>query len=216
MQFDEWEPTYLRILEEMEYDRPSDEASVRLMKMILTNSDLIDDDDLRTYIRGKVVVTGGAKFSVNDVPEYDTLIATGSSIPYLLENAIIPDVIVTDLDGDVEAQKAASSKGAVTLIHAHGDNADELILHAKDFKGKILMTTQSKPELTVYNFGGFTDGDRAVCTADAMGARKITLIGFDFNVPEKKTDSNFYIKKKKLAWAKNIIENMVSTDIVFL
>ena len=214
MQFSEWEPVYERIIEDMGYDRSSDEASVRLMKLILVNSDLIDDDDMRGYVRGNVVVTGGASFSADDLPEYDTLIATGSSIPYLLRNGIVPDVTVTDLDGDVESQKAASSKGSVTVIHAHGDNPDQLILHAKDFKGKVMMTTQSTPELTVFNFGGFTDGDRAVCMASALGAASITLMGFDFDSPATKDDSDPDTKARKLKWAREIIRGL-PTEIVF-
>ena len=216
MQFEEWEPVYLRIIDDMGYNRSSDETSVRVMKTILSNSDIIDDDDMRAIVRGNVLIAGGAPFSIRDVPEYDTLIATGASIPFLLENNIIPDVIVTDLDGDVEAQKKMSSMGSVTVMHAHGDNADALMAHAKDFKGRIMMTTQSKPDIIVYNFGGFTDGDRAVCMADSLRAKKIMLIGFDLDNPEVKPGSDIIIKKKKLGWAKTIIGTMVSTDIAFL
>jgi len=216
MQFKDWESTYQGILDDMGYDRSSDESSVRLMKAILSNSDLIDDDDLRMHVSGNVVVAGGAPFLIKDIPKYDTLIATGASIPYLLENDIIPDVIVTDLDGDLDAQKKASSRGSLTLMHAHGDNIDAIMNHAKDFKGRIMMTTQSKPDIIVYNFGGFTDGDRAVCMADSLGAKKIMLIGFDFDNPVEKSNSSAVIKKKKLDWAKMIIGTMVSTDIVFL
>ena len=215
MQFRDWEPVYLRIIDDMNYDRLSDESSVRVMKAILSNSDLIDDDDMRSFVHGNVLIAGGAPFSTKDMPKYDTLIATGASIPFLLENNVIPDVIVTDLDGDVEAQKRASSIGSITVMHAHGDNTDALMVHAKGFSGKVLMTTQSKPDVIVYNFGGFTDGDRAVCMADSLGAKKIMLIGFDLDNPEVKSGSDINVKKKKLDWAKTII-GMISTDIVFL
>ena len=60
-----------------------------------------------------------------------------------------------------------------------------------------------------HNFGGFTDGDRAVCFALAMGVKKenIALVGFSLNavgrwsattVPEQKL--------KKLGWMYRILE----------
>ena len=194
---------YSEILEDMGYDRSSDEASARLLKALLVNGDIIDDDELGSVIGRDVIITGGCPF--RELPKADTIIATGSSIPLLLSRNIVPDIIVTDLDGDVKAQKEASARGAVTVIHAHGDNADAIMRHAKEFPGKIVMTTQSRPELTVYNFGGFTDGDRAVCMAKHFGADKIYLAGFDLRTPSRKDGSDPEIKLKKLKWAERII-----------
>ncbi|MCZ7371501.1 MAG: hypothetical protein O8C66_13440, partial [Candidatus Methanoperedens sp.] len=60
--------------------------------------------------------------------------------------------------------------------------------------------TQSKPLSNIYNFGGFSDGDRCVFLAHAFGARNITLIGFYFE-DENVTE----MKKKKLRWARKLI-----------
>jgi hypothetical protein len=84
-------------------------------------------------------------------------------------------------------------------VHAHGDNIDKLekyvpLLHS------IVGSTQSVPLKNVYNFGGFSDGDRCVFLAKEFGAAKINLIGFDFN-DEDVTPT----KKKKLHWAKTLI-----------
>jgi len=215
MQFNEWEPTYLEILKDMGYDRPSDEASARLLKVLMINSDLIDDDELGSLIGRTAAITGGA-FDTNDIPNVDTLIATGSSIPRLLSLNVVPDIIVTDLDGDVEAQKKASALGSVTVIHAHGDNADAIMEHAREFSGKVLMTTQSRPELTIYNFGGFTDGDRAVCMAEHFGAEKIILMGFDLKSPRSKDGSDPETKLKKLKWAEKIISSFHNSNISYV
>jgi len=51
------------------------------------------------------------------------------------------------------------------------------------------------------NYGGFTDGDRAVCIAEHFGAARVTLAGFDFDNPIPDTPS----KLRKLAWARKII-----------
>ena len=54
------------------------------------------------------------------------------------------------------------------------------------------------PAPRVHNFGGFSDGDRAVFAADALGAKTITLFGFDLD--DKNVDP---VKRGKLMWAKN-------------
>ena len=214
MQFSEWEPFYLELLKDMGYDRASDEAAARLLRALLMNGNIIDDDELGSMIGKTVVITGGGG-AFGELPEADTLIATGSSIPLLLSVNVVPDIVVTDLDGDVRSQKEASARGAVTVIHAHGDNADAIMRHAKEFRGRVVMTTQSRPELTVYNFGGFTDGDRAVCMAGHFGAERIYLAGFDLGRPSFKEGSDPEIKMKKLRWAERII-SVRSDDVTFL
>ena len=48
----------------------------------------------------------------------------------------------------------------------------------------VIGTTQIEPISDVYNFGGFTDGDRAVFLAEHFGAKEIELVGFDFEAAE--------------------------------
>jgi uncharacterized Rossmann fold enzyme len=66
------------------------------------------------------------------------------------------------------------------------------------------------PTENVYNFGGFTDGDRSVFLAEEMRAKSITLIGMDFNSNPRKFstdhDINFELKQKKLKTAKRLLE----------
>jgi uncharacterized Rossmann fold enzyme len=66
---------------------------------------------------------------------------------------------------------------------------------------RFIATTQAKPFNRVYNFGGFSDGDRCVFVAREFGASKIKLAGFDFEDPGVNQ-----IKKKKLKWAKKLLE----------
>ncbi|MCZ7361768.1 MAG: hypothetical protein O8C58_00250, partial [Candidatus Methanoperedens sp.] len=64
----------------------------------------------------------------------------------------------------------------------------------------VIGTSQAVPLENIYDFGGFSDGDRCVFLAHSLGAKTITLAGFDLedkNVTE--------IKKKKLKWAKKLI-----------
>ena len=211
MQFSEWEPIYYQILSDMSYDRIDDEASARLLSVLMLNANLVSDKEIESIIKGEVTVFGDAdslKASLVSFKPSGTLIAAGSATSTVIDAGIIPDIVVTDLDGDVEAQKKASQKGALTLIHAHGDNFELIMIHAKDFKGKVMLTTQSTPDLVIRNFGGFTDGDRAVCLVRHFGAKRIKLVGFDYDNPSFKDTSNRDVKKKKLIWAKRIIEDL--------
>jgi len=213
MRNEDWEPVYSEILADMGYDRASDENSARVLKALMVNADLITEDELG--IGDTVSVFGAADCLSDDIrkkaPE-GTLISAGSATSAVMDAGIVPDIVVTDLDGEVERQIEANRAGAVAVLHAHGDNIDLIMRYAKEFTGKVIITTQSKPDNVICNFGGFTDGDRAVCLARHMGAKHIRLYGFDFDNPSKKDGSDPQIKKKKLAWAKRIIGD--SSDII--
>ncbi|MGB9636707.1 MAG: DNA transporter, partial [Thermoplasmata archaeon] len=74
------------------------------------------------------------------------------------------------------------------------------------FRGRILGSTQSTPFTRLINFGGFTDGDRAVCLASHFNAHKISLVNFNFEDVSAEPPENAERKLKKLMWAKKIIE----------
>ena len=211
MKFDEWEPVYKLILEDMHYDRIYDEASARLLsKLLETKSrkkipDVVDIELLHKAINGKdVLVCGKAPCLKDDLKKIDfkkyVVIAADGATSILMNNGINPNIIVTDLDGNMEDEAKANELGAIMVVHAHGDNMDALGEELPRLK-RVIGTTQSTPLSNVYNFGGFSDGDRSVFLAKEMGAKSITLIGFDFN------DTNVTpIKKKKLMWAEKLID----------
>jgi uncharacterized Rossmann fold enzyme len=201
--FETWEPIYDEILADMGYSRREDERSAQELAKILRRVGSISLVQLRKSIAGeRIVVTGGAlrQEDVNSIPRF-RIIATGQSIPLLQRNGRSSAVLVTDLDGDLKSQKVECRKGAIAVVHAHGNNID-LQEEVEDFKGKLVGTCQCRPVLPLYNFGGFTDGDRAVALALAMGATKVLLAGFRFDEPMPNTES----KRKKLVWAKRIID----------
>jgi uncharacterized Rossmann fold enzyme len=105
-------------------------------------------------------------------------IAADSSVKPLVENRIIPDIVVTDLDGDENTFKKIARTKSIFVVHAHGDNIEKLEF-TKNFKNCI-GTTQSNPFRKIKNFGGFTDGDRGVFLANHYGAKRIILFGMDF------------------------------------
>lgn len=216
MQFEEWGPIYSEILDDFGYDRSADESSARLLKLMMLNSDLVFDDDI--VIEKEVTVFGDSDDLENDIKKRSpigTLIASGSAVGRLLRIGIRPDIIVTDLDGEIEPQIEANLNGAVAFLHAHGDNSDLIQRYAAEFKGPVVLTTQSTPDNIINNYGGFTDGDRAVCIARHFGAKYVLLAGFDFEIPREKEGVDPELKRRKLIWAKRLIfdHNVQGVDI---
>ena len=107
-----------------------------------------------------------------------TKIVADGATRVIIENDLKPDIVVTDLDGDIKSLKKAGRTNTVMVVHAHGDNSEKIHL-VKNFKNCV-GTTQTKPIGKVHNFGGFTDGDRCVFLASNFKAKKIILLGMDF------------------------------------
>ena len=126
---------------------------------------------------GKVTVVGAAaEPGIN--PQYPTIVADGAigAIQDLSKVALI----VTDGDGTPHLEKALN-QGIPICLHAHGDNIDSWnrILSIIDESQQVIMTHQTPIEIEgMFNPGGFTDGDRAVCIALALGATDVDLVGF--------------------------------------
>lgn len=207
MDIDEWEKIYKKIVKEFGYDVKDDERAAILLSELLENKNVITEEELKKLIYGREVTICGAGENLEDEIKKikGTLIAADESTSFLMNQNIVPDIVVTDLDGDIKDQIMANEKGSIVVIHAHGDNIAALKKWVPCFRKKIMGTTQSKPLYNVHNFGGFTDGDRAYCLAKHFKAKKINLIGFDFENPRNKEGKDMSIKKKKLKWAKRII-----------
>lgn len=151
-------------------------------------------------------------------------VAADGATTALLNEGILPDLIVTDLDGRLKDIFYASSKGSVVAVHAHGDNI-HLLECVKDLEGPVIGTTQVKPVGCVRNFFGFTDGDRAAFISEAMGSHTILLAGFDlgnkvsrFSKPEYESDTRAPpLKMKKLKYAKLLLEWLAqNTDALLI
>jgi len=208
MEFKQWEPIYLDILDDMGFSREEDEQAAIILSRMLDKDNTADVSVFRKQIAGKsVIVCGNApclkdQLEVTDISG-KTIIAADGATAVLVDRGIIPDIIVSDLDGDVEKEILANNRGSVVVVHAHGDNIDKLERYVPLMKD-IIGSTQSTPLVNVYNFGGFSDGDRCVFLADEFHASEIKLLGFDLD-DENVTD----IKKKKLIWAKKLIGDLL-------
>ncbi|KAB3547889.1 MAG: DUF115 domain-containing protein [ANME-2 cluster archaeon] len=205
MEFSEWEPLYVEILADFGFDRSEDERSARILADLL-HGRAGSPADLRGIISGRdVAVCGNAPSLASEIDSImpdQIVIAADGATTVLMANRIIPDVIVTDLDGTIEDIIAASEKGSFVVVHAHGDNIPAVRSVVPRLRGtRVLGTTQSEPFDDIHNFGGFSDGDRCAFLAKASGAASVTLFGFDYDDPSVND-----VKKKKLGWAKRLIE----------
>jgi uncharacterized Rossmann fold enzyme len=208
MDFTAWEPIYERILEDFGFDREGDEEAAKFLSRMLTEENTVNLSELKAVISGKpVLVCGNAPKLRKELLEIElsafVIIAADGAAAVLIDAGRVPEVICTDLDGnseaDIEKEFLACEQGSIVLIHAHGDNTDKLEKYVPRFK-RFIATTQARPFDNVYNFGGFSDGDRCIFLAKEFGAEMVRLAGFDFKDPDVNP-----VKKKKLKWAEELI-----------
>ena len=206
-----WEKRYFSILKELNYSEKKDKESALILDSILKKTDTIKK--IRKLIEGKTIFVIGSGPSLSiAIPKLKKLeksikIAADSSLKPLVDNGIIPDIIVTDLDGNEDTIKKISKTKSIFVIHAHGDNIEKLQM-VKKMKNCI-GTTQTNPFNKIQNFGGFTDGDRGVFLASYFNAKKIILFGMDFGNQIGKFSntkrSDRVIKLKKLEIGRDLL-----------
>jgi len=203
-----WEKIYKEILEDFGFSEEKDIKSARILERLSKNTSEVYNK-LKEKISGREVNVFGAGPSLEKIerlPEGVNIVSDGVTT-FFLEKNKIPDVIVTDLDGLIEDLIRANKLGSLVVIHAHGDNLDKIKRYSSKFEN-FLPTCQCKPFGKLYNFGGFTDGDRAVFLAWHFKARKINLYAMDFDdeIGKYSFSENSQKKRKKLYWGKRLIE----------
>ncbi len=215
---DSWEEKYVEILNEFGYTRTKEIRSAKILNWILKNDFQIKN--VEEKIKHKTVFVIGAgpslKHSLSYIKKFKniTKIVADGATQALIENGIKPDIVVTDLDGNMDYLKQAAESGSIMIVHAHGDNIRKLP-HAVSFR-YCLGTTEDKPFSKIRNFGGFTDGDRCVFLADNFDASKIILIGMDFGTKVGEYSKDNYqkaTKLKKLKRGKELLEWLASKSM---
>jgi hypothetical protein len=201
------------MLDEFGYSKKMDLKAAAMLDSILDRRFSLVK--LKKLIFGKSVFVIGAGPSLQSaipvLKKYKNIIkiCADTALAPLLQSGITPQIVVTDLDGDLTSLRRIAKK-CIVIVHAHGDNMDRLEF-AKNFKNCI-GTTQTKEIGKICNFGGFTDGDRCVFLAEYFGAAKMFLFGMDFGPKigryskTKKRDRK--TKLKKLRFAKMFLEWM--------
>jgi uncharacterized Rossmann fold enzyme len=210
MYFSTWESVYNAILEDFGFSSALDEEAANLLHELLRHKKQ-SFSRASARLRGHdVMVIGNAptlKEELENLREKNIpFVAADGATAVLLEKGIVPEIVVTDLDGPFDAILEANQMGAIATVHAHGDNIDALKRCVPQLR-MILGTVQCRPPQGLYNFGGFTDGDRCVFLAKELGAASIKLLGFDFE-----DESVTPRKRKKLAWARRLIDLALSEN----
>ena len=207
-----WKTRYREIRGMFEYKESDDIASAKKLNYIIEKK--FPSSNFKNKIFGKTIFVIGAGPSLDDavtvMKKYEnvTKIVADGAVQALINHKIRPDILVTDLDGDIKSIKKIARTNIPIIVHAHGDNKGQLDI-VKKFKNKI-GTTQSEKFGRLENFGGFTDGDRCVFLAENFKAKKIILIGMDFGNTIGKYSKHVIkdrsLKLKKLACGKKLLE----------
>ncbi len=229
MLYQNWEPFYKEIKKDFNLNFKKDQKAAEILNKILKKQKISKEKKLKNLIENnEVIVFGAGPTLKNCIKENKNKsffkkslkISADGATTALIEENIVPDIIVTDLDGKISDQIKANEKGSLIVIHAHGDNVKKIKEIVPCLTGEVIGTTQVDPKNFEYlfNYGGFTDGDRAVYIADHFKAKKIYLIGFDFNnkIGKYSFTKDKQIKKKKLIWCELLIKRLNNHKIVFM
>jgi len=203
MNFETWEPVYEAILADFGYDRGADERARDVLYDLLADAETLG---LHTMdVAGTTVAIAGAgptlESDLGTVQSADVVFAASTAADRLRQRGVAVDCLVTDLDKEPETAIRLSEEGIPVAIHAHGDNVEAVreVVPRTDTDA-VIPTTQAAPRPPVWNFGGFTDGDRAAFLADSLGAADLTFPGWSFDDPSVGPE-----KARKLRWAQRLL-----------
>lgn len=214
MRFIDWFPYYQDIRQQFGYSTEKDQNAANILSNMLKKKSLDLKVLQRKIVRRHVMVIGAGDSLIQNIKfvkknrKFVKIVADGAT-KALIENHIKPDIVVTDLDGDISFLRKAERVGAIIVVHSHGDNIEELKKIVPTLR-RVIGTTQVMPVENVYNFGGFTDGDRCVFLADEFGAEEIVLVGMEFGdrigVHSKRSVDNIQLKIDKMKAGKRLLE----------
>jgi 2-amino-4-hydroxy-6-hydroxymethyldihydropteridine diphosphokinase len=214
MRFSEWFPYYQAIRQEFGFSTEQDQVAANILSKLIKRKAL-GIKVLQRKIAGKTTLIVGAGDSLDSKIKYIkknrtyVKIAANGATRTLIENHITPDIVVTDLDSDPAVLKKVEKAGAIMVVHGHSDNIQALKTLVPKFR-RVLGTTQVMPVEGVFNFGGFTDGDRCVFMADELGAKEIILVGMEFGDRIGQSSKNIItdveLKRAKLKTGKRLLE----------
>ncbi|MCY3854302.1 MAG: DUF115 domain-containing protein [Thaumarchaeota archaeon] len=205
-----WDEKYNTIIKEFNYNKNDDLKSAKLLNSLLRSNQVIKK--VRTLIENNTIFVIGAgpslSKSISIIKTFDKItkiVADGATLA-LIENKIRPDIVVTDLDGIYNHINEINNE-TVIIVHAHGDNINKLNIVTK--LKNCIGTTETKPMNNIYNFGGFTDGDRCVFLASYFNAKNIITFGMDLGNKigrySGKKNKNRLLKIKKMKVAENLL-----------
>jgi uncharacterized Rossmann fold enzyme len=214
VEYSRWVPYYRRIADEFRFPFEAEEsAALELLGLLPPEAREAPAERLRArLVDREVVVVGLAPEAgapplsrLPSTPRSPAVVAADGATERCLAAGIVPEIVVTDLDGPVPAEVAANARGSLVLIHAHGDNRPALRTWVPQFPGALAGSWAGAPRTGLVNFGGFTDGDRGAFLAEASRASRVLLFGFDFHRVTETDPVSEARKRSKLRWAERLI-----------
>ncbi len=227
MDWIEWKPQYDDIVVRLGLNPRADREATAILSSLLVNKDPYPVlERIENLVRNRPVIVCGAGPSLErhlkEVIPLETLIestyvASDGAASGLLELGLRCDILVTDLDGDLQSVREVIRRGAIPVVHAHGDNID-LVREFVPTLETVVGSTQVEPTDRVFLWGGFTDGDRACYLVSHYGPSRVILAGMDFGSivgrwSKPGHSSNYPAddqKREKLSIAEELIANLIS------
>ncbi|MCI4326750.1 MAG: DUF115 domain-containing protein [Thermoplasmata archaeon] len=210
MEYARWAPVYARIANAFGFDLLQEGAAAEVLRSMLDAEARTDPlARCRSRIEGRAAIVVGLAPEAG-APPLDRLPATrlgrvvlaaDGATARCLAAGIVPDLVVTDLDGPVASEVTANARGALVVVHAHGDNIPALGEWVPEFSGELAGSWSGPPTAELLDVGGFTDGDRAAYLAEHCGATEVLLWGFDFARTEEREGAARDRKLAKLRFA---------------
>ncbi len=223
MEYSEWAPVYRRIGAELDLPFAREEAAFARLRELLPPA--ARDHPLERVARrlqGREVVVVGLAPDAGPPPLWRwpagagrlAVVAADGATTTCLTAGLVPEVVVTDLDGPVPAELAANQRGSLVVVHAHGDNGAAVAEWVPQFPGELVGSWAGPPRDGIIDVGGFTDGDRAAFLAEHVGARRILLWGFDFERVVEDDPRAEARKRTKLTWAGRLLAQLAASGRV--
>ncbi len=223
MEYARWAPQYARILSDFGFRFEREEAAAALLRRRLPPG--ARDDPLgriSARLGGRPAVVVGLAPRAGAPPLWrlpptvgrPSIVAADGAAERCLSAGLVPDILVTDLDGPVPSEISANARGALAVLHAHGDNLAAVDEWVPQFTGELAGSWAGPPGDGLLDVGGFTDGDRGAFLAEHTGASRVLLWGFDFARVDEGSGPAGDVKRRKLGWAALLIEMLArSTDV---
>ncbi|HYA10366.1 MAG TPA: 6-hydroxymethylpterin diphosphokinase MptE-like protein [Thermoplasmata archaeon] len=217
MRYELWAPRYEALRADLGYPFEREELAAATLERLLPDRARRDPlARLAPRVVGRTVVVVGLAPGAGPPPVWrlppstpaPSVVAADGAARTCLDAGLVPSIVVTDLDGPVPAEVEANGRGAVVVVHAHGDNVPALERWVPEFPGELAGSWAGPPRGYLLDVGGFTDGDRAAYLADALGARRVLLWGFDRDTVDEADPEARERKRRKLRWAERLLEEL--------
>ncbi len=217
MRYERWAPRYEAIRADFGYPFSDEERAAAALVRLLPASARRDPlGALAGRLRGRDAIVVGLAPGAGPPPVWRlpaasppaAIVAADGAARACLDAGLVPAVVATDLDGPVPAEVEANGRGALVVVHAHGDNVPALERWVPEFPGPLVGSWAGPPRDGLIDVGGFTDGDRAAYLAEAAGARRVLLWGFDAVTIDEADPRARETKRRKLAWAVRLLEEL--------